>query len=155
MDEKTSELRRAVTQRLGEAMLAAVGLFVGQYLGEMAGGKKEEAEEIFSALLPPQETLAEEQGAEQRNESFDMQRFTALRGAVKETDIAKPPAPARTEEAAAERHIFPAAEQTTAEQAESGWAEVLRAAVPGETAESISRRFETDARRYDAGFELY
>ena len=121
--------QRRVTEQLGAAMLAAVGLMVRQYLGAPTG----ENEGQDSADAAWEDGAQAFRAGETVNESFDMARYLRLRQG---TSAAEP-------EGSEGRHD--AAEAFVS--AEGG--DALR------TARSVSGEIERDARRYDGGFYLF
>ncbi len=140
MSEMLNKQRRAVTQRLGEAMFDAVGLLVRQYL---SGGSEPLAAEEYSAP----------EGAEV-NESFDESRFLELlvpqkNETVRVSNALKPPVQPG---GAAIKTDGIAARGGTPHEIVFASGEELRGS--SMRVQDISERFERDARRYDAGAML-
>lgn len=137
--------QRRVTEQLGAAMLAAVGLMVRQYLGAPTG----ENEGQDSADAAWEDGAQAFRAGETVNESFDMARYLRLRqGASAAGD-----AGAR---GSGERSASAAAPESGAGRHDA--AEAFVSAEGGDalrTARSVSGEIERDARRYDGGFYLY
>lgn len=172
MAEGTASAREIVARRLGEAMLAAVGLTVRELMGAPNG--EDEGEDLIGE--------AREDGAAESG-NFDLSRFYALRAQERETEEAG------RAERWEERHEFAedaaiweetrqerAADEETmrrGEKPERGMSGSNRArtdstaqdwtntelmwlpARESETAREVSDEIERDARRYDGGFFLY
>ena len=140
--------QRRVTEQLGAAMLAAVGLMVRQYLGAPTG----ENEGQDSADAAWEDGAQACRAGETVNESFDMARYLRLRqGASART--AAGDAGAR---GSGERSASAAAPESGAGRHDA--AEAFVSAEGGDalrTARSVSGEIERDARRYDGGFYLY
>ena len=164
--------QRRVTEQLGAAMLAAVGLMVRQYLGAPTG----ENEGQDSADAAWEDGAQAFRAGETVNESFDMARYLRLRQGVSAAEPEESEGRADAEDRS--RSVRRTAEKTTSARTaargsgernasaaapESGAgrhdaAEAFVSAEGGDalrTARSVSGEIERDARRYDGGFYLY
>ena len=165
--------QRRVTEQLGAAMLAAVGLMVRQYLGAPTG----ENEGQDSADAAWEDGAQAFRAGETVNESFDMARYLRLRQGVSAAE------PEESEAEDRSRSVRRTAEKTTSARTAAGdagargsgernasaaapesgagrhdAAEAFVSAEGGDalrTARSVSGEIERDARRYDGGFYLY
>ena len=173
--------KKRVTEQLGEAVFAAVGLMVWQYLGAPTtdNGGQDSADAAWEDRT---QTL---DAPEAVNDSFDMTRYLRLR---QEASAAEPErsgsradaekqedAPSLTQRTgkkrASARTAEGDAEVRTAEKAERSAAAPENGAIRHAAAEStvwtgggdasllaargVSGEIERDARRYDGGFYLY
>ena len=144
--------QRRVTEQLGAAMLAAVGLMVRQYLGAPTG----ENEGQDSADAAWEDGAQAFRAGETVNESFDMARYLRLRQGASAAEPEESEGRADAEDrrgygCAPAAAPFCGAVWTAA-------AVAFVAAVGGDalrTARSVSGEIERDARRYDGGFYLY
>ena len=153
--------QRRVTEQLGAAMLAAVGLMVRQYLGENEGQDSADAAwEDGAQAFRAGETV---------NESFDMARYLRLRQGASAAEPEESEGRADAEDRS--RSVRRTAEKTTSARTAAGdagaresgagrhdAAEAFVSAEGGDalrTARSVSGEIERDARRYDGGFYLY
>ena len=160
--------QRRVTEQLGAAMLAAVGLMVRQYLGAPTG----ENEGQDSADAAWEDGAQAFRAGETVNESFDMARYLRLRqGAsaaepedrsrsvrrtAEKTTSARTAAGDAGARGSGERSASAAAPESGAGRHDA--AEAFVSAEGGDalrTARSVSGEIERDARRYDGGFYLY
>ena len=173
--------QRRVTEQLGAAMLAAVGLMVRQYLGAPTG----ENEGQDSADAAWEDGAQAFRAGETVNESFDMARYLRLRQGASAAEPERSgsradaekqeDAPSLTQRTgkkrASARTAEGDAEVRTAEKAERSAAAPENGAIRHAAAEStvwtgggdasllaargVSGEIERDARRYDGGFYLY
>lgn len=168
--------KKRVTEQLGEAVFAAVGLMVRQYL-EAPDVKFDGAD--FDAAVQEDRAETAEAGREE-NESFDMVRYQRLRaeaakrgesgnraGAetpVREMPVGETRAAETAHAAEPDRDGRAAAEavrpmRRTAEKAEAPErdrrAERAEGDDPLRAAREVSGEIERDARRYDGNFYLY
>ena len=169
--------QRRVTEQLGAAMLAAVGLMVRQYLGAPTG----ENEGQDSADAAWEDGAQAFRAGETVNESFDMARYLRLRQGASAAEPEESEGRADAEDRS--RSVRRTAEKTTSARTAAGDAgargsgeRVASAAAPESgagrhdaaeafvsaeggdalrTARSVSGEIERDARRYDGGFYLY
>ena len=161
--------QRRVTEQLGAAMLAAVGLMVRQYLGAPTG----ENEGQDSADAAWEDGAQAFRAGETVNESFDMARYLRLRQGAsaaepeesegradaedgKKTTSARTAAGDAGARGSGERSASAAAPESGAGRHDA--AEAFVSAEGGDalrTARSVSGEIERDARRYDGGFYLY
>lgn len=152
--------QRRVTEQLGAAMLAAVGLMVRQYLGAPTG----ENEGQDSADAAWEDGAQAFRAGETVNESFDMARYLRLRQGASAAEPEESEGRADAEDRS--RSVRRTAEKTTsactaAGDAGAGRHDAAEAFVSAEggdalrTARSVSGEIERDARRYDGGFYLY
>ena len=168
--------QRRVTEQLGAAMLAAVGLMVRQYLGAPTG----ENEGQDSADAAWEDGAQAFRAGETVNESFDMARYLRLKQGASAAGPEESEGRADAEDRS--RSVRRTAEKTmsahtaadagawgsgersaSAAAPESGAgrhdaAEAFVSAEGGDalrTARSVSGEIERDARRYDGGFYLY
>ena len=142
--------QRRVTEQLGAAMLAAVGLMVRQYLGAPTG----ENEGQDSADAAWEDGAQAFRAGETVNESFDMARYLRLRQGASAAEPEESEGRADAEDRS--RSVRRTAEKTTSARTAAGDAFV--SAEGGDalrTARSVSGEIERDARRYDGGFYLY
>lgn len=159
--------QRRVTEQLGAAMLAAVGLMVRQYLGAPTG----ENEGQDSADAAWEDGTQAFRAGETVNESFDMARYLRLRQGTSAAEPEESEGRADAEDRS--RSVRRTAEKTTSARTAAGDAgargsgersasaaapEAFVSAEGGDalrTARSVSGEIERDARRYDGGFYLY
>ena len=158
--------QRRVTEQLGAAMLAAVGLMVRQYLGAPTG----ENEGQDSADAAREDGAQAFRAGETVNESFDMARYLRLRQGASAAEPEESEGRADAEDRS--RSVRRTAEKTTSAREErsasaaapesgAGRHDAAEAFVSAEggdalrTARSVSGEIERDARRYDGGFYLY
>ena len=161
--------QRRVTEQLGAAMLAAVGLMVRQYLGAPTG----ENEGQDSADAAWEDGAQAFRAGETVNESFDMARYLRLRQGASAAEPEESEGRADAEDRS--RSVRRTAEKTTSARTAAGdaasclpaplsgagrhdAAEAFVSAEGGDalrTARSVSGEIERDARRYDGGFYLY
>ena len=168
--------QRRVTEQLGAAMLAAVGLMVRQYLGAPTG----ENEGQDSADAAWEDGAQAFRAGETVNESFDMARYLRLRQGASAAEPEESEGRADAEDRS--RSVRRTAEKTTSARTAAGDAGArgsgersASAAAPESgagrhdaaafvsaeggdalrTARSVSGEIERDARRYDGGFYLY
>ena len=168
--------QRRVTEQLGAAMLAAVGLMVRQYLGAPTG----ENEGQDSADAAWEDGAQAFRAGETVNESFDMARYLRLRQGASAAEPEESEGRADAEDRS--RSVRRTAEKTTSARTAAGdagargsgersasaaapesgagrhdAAEAFVSAEGGDalrTARSVSGEIERDARRYDGGFYL-
>ena len=163
--------KKRVTEQLGEAVFAAVGLMVRQYL-EAPDVKFDGAD--FDAAVQEDRAETTETGREE-NESFDMVRYQRLRAeaakrgesgnrAGAETPVGETRAAETAHAAEPDRVGSTAVEavrpmRRTAEEAEAPErvrrAERAEGDDPLRAAREVSGEIERDARRYDGNFYLY
>ena len=157
--------QRRVTEQLGAAMLAAVGLMVRQYLGVPTG----ENEGQDSADAAWEDGAQAFRAGETVNESFDMARYLRLRQGASAAELEESEGRADAEDRS--WSVRRTAEKTTSARTAAGSAaapesgagrhdaaEAFVSAEGGDalrTARSVSGEIERDARRYDGGFYLY
>ena len=164
--------QRRVTEQLGAAMLAAVGLMVRQYLGAPTG----ENEGQDSADAAWEDGAQAFRAGETVNESFDMARYLRLRQGASAAEPEESEGRADAEDrsrsvrrtaekmmsartgarGSGERSASAAAPESGAGRHDA--AEAFVSAEGGDalrTARSVSGEIERDARRYDGGFYLY